>query len=166
MGQTVSQTFPTVIRGTYDVTFDLGANVANGMLRVTAGPTTNILSTGGTNYARRTVTFTADASATTLTFEKFAPQNAYPLLDSVSVVLVAQPDEATAYIRTSEVEISWLSKTNRAYQVQYRSTLTTNNWVDLLSTNLPGTGASLSVPDHVPLGQPQRFYRVVSFIPN
>ena len=64
-------------------------------------------------------------------------------------------------IRVSEVECCWESEAQRLYQVQYRSSLTTNHWVVLLSTNVPGTGATICIPDRVPAGHPQRFYRVV-----
>ena len=38
---------------------------------------------------------------------------------------------STATIRVSEVEVHWNAVTNRTYQVQYRSALTTNAWADL-----------------------------------
>lgn len=159
IGQAIAQSFPTVIGSTYDVSFDLGANVASGQLRVSVGPRTSVIDSGGTNYLRRIITFTADSNVTTLKFEKVTTQLAYPLLDNVSAVL-ATPDAPFAKIRTSEVEVSWLSASNRSYQVQYRSILTAGAWVDLLSTNISGTGELLSVFDRISLGQPQRYYRI------
>jgi hypothetical protein len=66
-----------------------------------------------------------------------------------------------ATIRVSEVEVCWHSASNRTYQVQYRSALDTNAWTDL-GTPLPGNGSTHCITDKVPLGQPQRFYRVVT----
>jgi hypothetical protein len=74
-----------------------------------------------------------------------------------NVVAVLMP---TAAIRVSEVEVCWNSTSNRTYQVQYRSTLTTNGWVDLGSP-VAGNGLMKCVPDKVPPGQPQRYYRVL-----
>jgi len=78
-----------------------------------------------------------------------------------NVVAAAMPVLA---IRVSEVEVSWRSESNRIYQVQYRSDLTTNRWTDL-GPPVPGTGVNVGVFDKVPAGQPQRFYRVIQ-IPN
>ena len=64
-----------------------------------------------------------------------------------------------AGIRTSQVEISWNSCSNHHYNVQYRSDLTTNTWVDLF-TNVLATNTETSVYDDIPRGRPQRFYRV------
>jgi hypothetical protein len=62
-------------------------------------------------------------------------------------------------IRVSEVEISWFALSGISYQPQYRSSLTTNNWVDLSSPIL-GTGSVNYLKDPVPIGAPRRFYRV------
>jgi hypothetical protein len=65
----------------------------------------------------------------------------------------------TMTIRVSQVEVCWNSRTNKTYQVQYRSGLTTNLWTDL-GAALPGTGATICILDAV-AGQEQRFYRVL-----
>lgn len=75
-----------------------------------------------------------------------------------NVVAVLMP---TAAIRVSEVEVCWNSASNRTQQVQYRSTLTTNAWVDL-GPPVAGTGSTACITDQVPLGRPQRYYRVLS----
>lgn len=64
-----------------------------------------------------------------------------------------------ASIRVSEAEICWASVSNTIYQVEYRSSLTTNIWVPLF-TNLVGSGEEMSVFDKIPRGSPHRFYRV------
>jgi len=65
-----------------------------------------------------------------------------------------------AAARVSEMEICWTTATNRSYQIQYRSALTTNSWVNL-GEPVAGTGAALCVPDKLPADQPQRYYRVL-----
>ena len=60
-------------------------------------------------------------------------------------------------IQVSSVDICWNSKTNKSYQVQYRSDLTANGWVNLGST-VSGTGARMCATDAV-TGE-KRFYRV------
>ena len=74
-----------------------------------------------------------------------------------NVVAVLMP---AAAIRVSEIEVCWNSVSNRTYQVQYQSSLTTNEWVELGSP-ISGSGSNMCVTDKVPLGQPQRHYRVV-----
>lgn len=75
-----------------------------------------------------------------------------------NVVAVLMP---TAAIRVSEVEVCWDSLSNRTYQVQYRSTLTSNSWMNL-GLPLAGTGSTNCVADKVPRGEPQRVYRVIT----
>lgn len=65
--------------------------------------------------------------------------------------------EMNMTIQVSSVDICWNSKTNKSYQVQYRSDLTANGWVNLGST-VSGTGARMCVTDAV-TGE-KRFYRV------
>jgi len=74
-----------------------------------------------------------------------------------NVLAVSLP---TAAIRVSEVEVCWNSASNQTYQAQYRSAFTTNTWVDL-GTQVSGNGSTNCITDQVPLGQPQRFYRVL-----
>jgi len=66
-----------------------------------------------------------------------------------------------AMIRLSQVEICWESLTNRTYQVQYRSDLTTNQWTDLGSPVL-GNGTVNCIYDAILVDQPRRFYQIVS----
>ncbi len=56
---------------------------------------------------------------------------------------------------------SWQSLTNKSYQVQYQSALTTNAWTALGSPT-PGNGTTNCIWDTVPPGEPQRFYRVIA----
>jgi len=77
----------------------------------------------------------------------------------VANLQVTAQDCPRASIRLSEVEICWPSRSNAVYEVDYRSDLTTNNWLPLF-TNIVGNGETLCVYDKIAPGQPQRFYRV------
>jgi hypothetical protein len=76
-------------------------------------------------------------------------------LDNVS--LWELPPKAS--IRCSQVEICWPSRTNAIYNVQCASSLSTNTWANLF-TNIVGATGQTCVQDAIPVGQPQRFYRV------
>jgi hypothetical protein len=76
-------------------------------------------------------------------------------LDNVS--LWELPPKAS--IRFSQVEICWPSRTNVIYNVQCASSLSRNVWVDLF-TNIVGAAGQTCVQDAIPVGQPQKFYRV------
>jgi len=76
----------------------------------------------------------------------------------VAIGAVAIPPVVS--IRLSQVEVCWTCYSNRMYQVQYRSTLTTNNWTDLGSP-IQGNGTRNCITDAILADQPQRYYRVV-----
>ncbi|MCI0536923.1 MAG: hypothetical protein L0Z50_17045 [Verrucomicrobiales bacterium] len=57
------------------------------------------------------------------------------------------------------VQVSWSSRINQQYQVQYSSALTSNSWVNL-GMPVAGNGTTNTLIDDV-LGQARRFYRVV-----
>jgi len=63
-------------------------------------------------------------------------------------------------IRISQVEICWTSQSNATYQLQYRSTLTTNEWLPLLNC-IRATNSSTCYYDAILPGQPQRYYRAL-----
>ena len=75
-----------------------------------------------------------------------------------NVVAVLMP---TASIRVSQVQICWNSASNRTYQVQYRSPLTTNAWLNL-GPPVAGNSPTNCTTDDLAPGQPQRFYRVLA----
>jgi len=66
-----------------------------------------------------------------------------------------------ASIRVSEVEISWPTETNMQYQVEYKSSLTTNTWQQLTDP-INGTGTNACIKDALPTAEPQRYYRVIT----
>lgn len=57
------------------------------------------------------------------------------------------------------VDVCWDSLTNRLYQVQHRSSLTTNQWANL-GNPVAGNGNTNCITDTV-RGEPRRFYGVV-----
>jgi len=65
-----------------------------------------------------------------------------------------------ATVRCSEVEVCWKAASNRVYQVQYRSSLTTNIWSNL-GPPITGGGATACITNKVLAGESQRFFRVV-----
>ena len=61
-------------------------------------------------------------------------------------------------VQVGAMALSWNSVPTATYQLEYRSSLTTNNWTALgAPTN--GTGSNIVVLDYI-LGQPQKFYRL------
>src|SRR5262245_23517385 len=90
--------------------------------------------------------------------------NDLPDLDSVHEhpvcgVVEIDAENALLSIRCSQVELCWPSRTNRTYQVQYKSALTTNNWVNL-GNPIAGNATNICITDAVAVGQPQRIYRL------
>jgi hypothetical protein len=63
-------------------------------------------------------------------------------------------------IQVSQVSLCWYTVTGFSYQLQYRSSLTTNIWTDL-GNPISGNGTNTCVLDSVSVEAPQRFYRVV-----
>jgi probable HAF family extracellular repeat protein len=59
----------------------------------------------------------------------------------------------------SDVELCWNSQTNRSYQLQHRSDLTTNLWSNL-GTPVQGNGATNCIYDPLLPGQAQKFFRL------
>jgi hypothetical protein len=74
------------------------------------------------------------------------------------VVSVQDRTDLQASIGVSCVDICWAGQTNRQYQVQYSSDLTTNTWVNFGSP-VQGSGTNC-VTDSI-RGTEKRFYRVV-----
>jgi hypothetical protein len=72
---------------------------------------------------------------------------------------VPVPDPPRLSIRVSQVELCWDTAINAWYQLQYRSTLTTNQWLPL-TLWFPGSGNQFCTNDAILAGQAQRFYQV------
>lgn len=65
-------------------------------------------------------------------------------------------------IRVSQVELCWPTETNKWHQLQYRSALTTNQWMPLHPNFVAGNGQIYCTNDSVLEGEPQRFYQLVT----
>ena len=61
-------------------------------------------------------------------------------------------------IEVSQVRLCWDAPSNQTFQLQYKSELTTNTWVDL-GLPLPGNAGLICTNDAIT--QPRRFYRVL-----
>lgn len=94
---------------------------------------------------------------------RFGADEALYLSDFVNDrILKIVPDDRTFLtIRVSPVEVCWNTRVGRSYQVQYRSDLTTNNWVNL-GAPVTGDGNTKCLSNSVMSGQTQGFYQVVS----
>jgi len=63
-------------------------------------------------------------------------------------------------IAFSQVRLCWNSLTNKNYQLQFRSDLTTNLWTNL-GAPVPGDGARMCVSNAVAPGDTQKFYQII-----
>lgn len=70
------------------------------------------------------------------------------------------PELGLLSVRASQVELCWDTFTNKIYQLEYKSSLTTNEWLPL-GAPFQGNGSRFCTNDPVAAGTPQRFYRVV-----
>jgi hypothetical protein len=109
------------------------------------------------NWRKFRTNFTAGASSTTISFSDSASTAAGTHIDGVVVKRLPLRSQ----IRVSEIEVSWESVDQKSYQIQYRSDLATNGWLDFGSPVL-GNGTTNTVKAIVPVGEHQRFYRVMT----
>lgn len=79
---------------------------------------------------------------------------------SATLTVVSQPSlQNPVWNGSGEVTLTWPAIPGMLYQVQYNTNLATANWYTF--TNILATGTSLSVADHPPLHDSQRFYRLL-----
>jgi hypothetical protein len=78
---------------------------------------------------------------------------------SFQVQTVPCPPLSIRVSNLAEVELCWPTSTGRVYRLEYRSEITTNAWISLYGTNIPGTGSPACFRE--PATQPLRFYRLV-----
>jgi hypothetical protein len=79
---------------------------------------------------------------------------------SVSITPASPPPPPLLTIRISQVELCWQTVTNTWYQLQYLSTLTTNQWLPLSTNWVAGNGTRFCTTDAVVADSPQRFYQL------
>lgn len=107
-GDSISQSFATIIGAHYALSFDLSAFTIYGgpgrggalcpctsILDVGVGPASGSFGSTSAGYVTQTLNFTADAVTTTLTFTNPSDPPGignYPHIDNVSVVQVAEPE--------------------------------------------------------------------------
>jgi hypothetical protein len=77
--------------------------------------------------------------------------------DSVSFSVVPETELS---IRVSQVELCWDTVTNVGYQLQYRSSLTTNVWLPFGGA-VVGGGSRFCTNDVVAPGEPQKYYQLL-----
>jgi hypothetical protein len=63
-------------------------------------------------------------------------------------------------IRTSQVELCWETRTNKWYQLEYVSLLTTNQWVPFMTNWFAGDGNRFCTTDAILAAPVQRYYRL------
>ncbi len=163
-GVAVCQSFNTRPGGSYEVTFSVGYFQGDTDMAILA----QAVSTNGTVLGSLLAgapppsgwkppsqfRFTATDPTTTLQFQgSNATINIDLALDDVSVL----PVTPALAIGVSQVRLCWQSQTNRLYQLQYSSNLTSNSWTDLGAPIL-STGNDCS---EQPVSEPRRFYRVI-----
>jgi hypothetical protein len=103
-----------------------------------------------------------DAGNTTLTTDQRGearPQGAAPDIGAFELGPIFPPTLSIQALPPSQVQLYWYTVTNAWYQLQYSSTLTTNQWTPL-GAWLAGGGQLICTNDPVLLNEPQRFYRV------
>jgi hypothetical protein len=81
--------------------------------------------------------------------------------DDMTIAIPEQILPPRLSIRISQVELCWDTTANKVYQLQFHSSLATNEWLPLGSPVI-GSGLRYCTNDAVLPNQPQRFYRVVT----
>ena len=117
------------------------------------------LGSGLTNFhwQRYTTNFTAEGGFTTIAFTDPTPVAGGTHIDNVSVVQLT----LDLSIAPSLLDICWQTVTNKTYQVQFSSVLTSNSWVNLGAT-IQGNGTTICISDAAVKSQTNLFYRVVT----
>jgi RNA polymerase sigma factor (sigma-70 family) len=78
-----------------------------------------------------------------------------------NIRLVARvPREPKIQLHVTEVTACWETELGQVYQVEYRSPSKPGGWASL-GEPVTGDGTTKCISDHIPLGEPQRFYRVI-----
>jgi hypothetical protein len=79
-------------------------------------------------------------------------------LDDVSVVPIPPPAVQSILASNGAVNLIWTTMAGLAYQIQYKTNLTSANWINLGSP-AKATSGTMSTSDVISLGA-TRFYRV------
>ena len=166
-GITLAQTFPTIPDESYEVGFTVGwfqstnpftqmisVEVLSSTAEVLAS--TNAFAPRQRGWGDRTrLRFQATAPFSTL---RFTDTNASVNIELVMDHVVVERVTPRLSIECSHVRVCWDSQTNRQYQLQFRSTAT-SDWIDL-GAPIPGTGAKECRVQEIT--ETQRLFRVVT----
>jgi hypothetical protein len=71
------------------------------------------------------------------------------------------PPAPTLSIRISQVEVCWNTVSNVLYQLQYKSALTTNQWVPVTTNWITGDGNPFCVDEPILPNQSQGYYQIL-----
>jgi hypothetical protein len=165
----ISQTFTTATPGTYVLSwFDAAeANPGDISPYVVSVLDASLQTVASTNldawhpgvWVAHSMQVTLGSGTNTLQLRGNRPGGHFgtaSMFDSVS--LVPDNSDLVANIHVSAVDVCWAGRTNQMYKVQFKTSLSGTNWVDLTSA-MAGTGTNC-VTDGVN-GNDQRYYRVV-----
>ena len=121
-------------------------------------------SSGSLQYTAGNTVTLSDFRTISLTNDLVSPYNNVPngLQDTIGrmTLTVTPASDLQLGISVSQVRLCWNSLTNKNYQLQYSSVLTTNLWTNL-GPPVPGDGTRICVTDSVVPGNPQKFYQIV-----
>ena len=109
-----------------------------------------------------TVNLCATSPITRLTFDNPDNTSYGPVIDDISVDLLADGGKTgrpAIRAQDKELSLSWLSAENERYQIQWTGSLENPQWENL-GAPLQGNGGSLSVQE--PLTDMNRFYRIIA----
>lgn len=160
-----ARTIITLPGGTTAFGTDIGCSIFSyGHFIVRAvlqGGSTNVMPFYGTERSQFIGYLSPGPDIDRILIDSILDYGAYTVLDNVTTgTVLPPPPQAPLQIRFSSVELSFPSVLGKQYQPQYTSELTTNIWTNL-GPAIPGTGDPLLIHDDIPLGKPQRYYRIV-----
>jgi hypothetical protein len=164
---TIAQTLPTIPGRSYVVSFwwesvDFGFGTVPNEFKVVWNGITQLdqLNSGAFGWTNQRFLLTATSSSTTLLFG-FSDDNAFLVLDDVSVTQAQVPVLQAPTKTAGNIHLSWSAMTGMNYQALYKTNLVTQpNWINLGGV-LNAAGSTVSLTDtNATANSPQRFYRV------
>ena len=164
---TISQTLPTIPGRSYVVSFwwesvDFGYGTVPNEFKVVWNGITQLdqFNSGVFGWTNQRFLLNATSSSTTLQFA-FFNDNAFLVLDDVSVTQAPVPMLRTPTKTAGSINLTWSALAGLNYQLQYKTNLVTQpNWINLGGV-LNAAGSTVSLTDtNAAANSPQRFYRV------
>jgi len=164
----LSQTLPTRAGQAYLLSFWLqsadwgsGANPNEFMAQWNGSTLLNDVNVGVFDWTNMDYVVVAAGASTVL---QFVSRNdlSYFALDDVSVVPIPLPSFQSISQSSGAVNFTWTTLAGLAYQIQYKTNLTSANWINL-GGHTNATGATMSASDLIGSAS-KRFYRI-SLVP-